>query len=299
MPMQKSFVTSDGATLCYEDEGAGDVLILLHGWSQSAAMFRHQIAALSTQRRIIALDFRGHGRSPDADSGHRIYRFGQDLAELMDHASVESASVLGSSMGNSVLWSYIDLHGTGRINRLIFVDEPASVMRQVDMSDEEAIQAGALFDGTTMLAIAKQIIGPDGHATREGFLDSMIRKAMAPELRAWILRENLRAVPQHLASLFVNHCTIDWRDIFRRIDRPTLVIGGRVSHVDTRSQEWIHSQVSGSKLVIFEESEGGAHFPFLESPETFNPVIVRFLDGHYPPTPALRRSSNSTYVPSA
>lgn len=62
--MKKTFETSDGATLAYTDEGSGKALILLPGWSQSAAMFRHQIVHLSKSRRVIALDFRGHGQSP-------------------------------------------------------------------------------------------------------------------------------------------------------------------------------------------------------------------------------------------
>ncbi|MFH6783247.1 MULTISPECIES: alpha/beta fold hydrolase [Methylobacterium] len=278
--MLRSFVASDGAVLNYIDAGGNgsDVLILLHGWSQSAAMFRHQVETFSRTRRVIALDFRGHGASPKAEGGYRIHRFAVDLAELMDHAAVARASVLGSSMGNSVLWAYIDLYGTARLDRLVFVDEPASVMRQPGMTDEEAVEAGALFDAATMTTIAAQIMGPEGAATREAFLDGMITKGIPRALRAFMLAENLRADPHDVASLFVNHCAIDWRDIFHRIDRPTLVIGGRVSHVNPRSQEWIHAQVAGSELVIVEEAEGGAHFPFLEAPEAFNSVLARFLD---------------------
>ncbi|MFD0386637.1 alpha/beta fold hydrolase [Tistrella bauzanensis] len=60
--MNKTLLTSDGARISYVDDGAGEVLILLHGWSQSAAMFRHQIAEFSRTRRVIAPDFRGMAR---------------------------------------------------------------------------------------------------------------------------------------------------------------------------------------------------------------------------------------------
>lgn len=275
--MNKTFKTTDGTTLSYTDEGSGNVLILLHGWSQSAAMFRHQIEHFSKNRRVIAMDFRGHGASPDAGQGYRIYRLAADVAELMDRENIKQADMLGWSMGTSVLWAYIDLFGTGRLNRLIFVDEPASVMRQPGMSDQEVINAGALFDGATMLSIAAEIIGSNGHAARGAFLDSMVTKNIPQDLKAWLLAENLRVAPKDVAALFVNHCTIDWSEIFARIDQPTLIIGGRVSHVDPRSQEWIHAQMKNSELVIFEEHEGGAHFPFLEAPDTFNKVLERFI----------------------
>ena len=74
--MQKNFTTSDGAVLTYTDEGQGPALVMLPGWSQSAAMFRHQIEHFSSTHRVLAVDFRGHGKSPDAARGFRIFRFG-------------------------------------------------------------------------------------------------------------------------------------------------------------------------------------------------------------------------------
>ncbi|MGR9079909.1 alpha/beta fold hydrolase [Rhizobium leguminosarum] len=275
--MKKTFETSDGATLAYTDEGSGEVLILLPGWSQSAAMFRHQIAHFARNRRVVALDFRGHGQSPHATHGYRIYRFAGDVQELMRHEQIERADIVGWSMGASVVWAMIDMFGTRHFNRLVFVDEPASVMRQAGMSEQDAVNAGALFDSTTMLAIAEQIIGADGHATRGAFLDSMVTKQIPADLKEWLLAENLRVDPGQVASLFVNHCTIDWSDIFTRIDRPTLIVGGRVSHVDARSQEWIHGRIAGSTLIIFEDNQGGAHFPFLEAPDRFNELLSSFL----------------------
>jgi pimeloyl-ACP methyl ester carboxylesterase len=128
-----------------------------------------------------------------------------------------------------------------------------------------------------MATIAAQIGGADGHAARGAFLDGMITKGIGADLKAFLLAENLRVDPARIAALFVDHCTIDWSEIFARVDRPVLVIGGRVSHVNPRSQEWIHAQLPDSRLVIFEEAEGGAHFPFIESPATFNAVLGDFL----------------------
>lgn len=277
--MMKSFDTSDGARLNYTDTGNGPVLVLLPGWSQSAAMFHHQISHFSQTHRVIAIDFRGQGSSPDVAYGHRIYRYAMDVHELLAAAGVTRASILGWSMGASVLWALIDLFGTANIDRLIFLDEPASVARQPGMDDEAAANAGALFDMATMASIAEQIAGADGHAVRGAFLDGMITKGIPSDLKAFLLKENLRAAGKEIAAIFVNHCSIDWSDVFAKVDRPTLIIGGRVSHVGFRSQEWIHAQVKGSVLRVFEESEGGAHFPFIESPATFNATLEQFLSG--------------------
>jgi pimeloyl-ACP methyl ester carboxylesterase len=53
---QKSVTISGDITLRYQEAGEGKPLVMLHGWSQSAAEFKHQIAALAGSRRVIALD---------------------------------------------------------------------------------------------------------------------------------------------------------------------------------------------------------------------------------------------------
>ena len=68
------------------------------------------------------------------------------------------------------------------------------------------------------------------------------------------------------------------RDTLARIDRPTLVTGGTVSHVLPRSQRFIQSRIAGARYREFSEAEGGAHFPFLEAPEVFSDVIRDFLN---------------------
>ena len=112
---------------------------------------------------------------------------------------------------------------------------------------------------------------------------TMVTKHIAPDLRAWLVEQNLLMHGPDAASLIVNHCSIDWRDVLGRVDVPTLVVGGRASHVSVRSQEWIHSRVKGSELVVFGEQEGGSHFPFIENPPAFNAVLRRFLDRHAAP----------------
>ena len=60
---QKSFTIKDGANLNYLESGSGEPLVMIHGWSQTAAMFSSQIAAFSSHYRVIAVDMRGHGDS--------------------------------------------------------------------------------------------------------------------------------------------------------------------------------------------------------------------------------------------
>jgi pimeloyl-ACP methyl ester carboxylesterase len=65
-------VSSDGVTVDYLDAGLGDpALILLPGWCGSRAAFDPVLGRLSAERRVLALDWRGHGASgpPPGDFG--------------------------------------------------------------------------------------------------------------------------------------------------------------------------------------------------------------------------------------
>ncbi|GAA0241136.1 hypothetical protein [Cryptosporangium japonicum] len=70
-------------------------------------------------------------------------------------------------MGASVLWSYIDNHGTGRLRRLVVVDQPAAVAAVPWLAVGERTESGAIFDVGGLLELAANLHGPDGPAVRE------------------------------------------------------------------------------------------------------------------------------------
>nr|WP_238590258.1 alpha/beta hydrolase [Pseudonocardia sp. AL041005-10] len=146
---------------------------MLHGWGQTQAMFAHQLTGLGARRRVVTYDQRGHGVSDKPHHGYRIARLAQDLVELLDHLGLDRADLLGWSMGASVLWSHIDTHGTGRIGRLVLVDQPAAVAAVPWMPAQEQAGSGAIFDVGGLLDLAGSLAGPDGDTVREAFVRSM------------------------------------------------------------------------------------------------------------------------------
>lgn len=269
--------TSDGVRIPYRMQGNGPALVMIHGWSQSGAMFEHQLDALSDSYTVIVPDVRGHGEAPEPKGGLRMARLGQDLAELLAHLNLDRASLLGWSMGASIIWAYVDVAGTAMVDRFVFVDQPSMLTRLPGMSDEECASAGAIFTIAQAHELYAALRGADGEATRAGFVAGMVTSGISPALYDWILAENARTPLGVAAELLLSHCANDWRDVLERIDRPSLVIGGTVSHVPTASQRYIHSRIAGSRYHEIGQDEGGAHFPFLEDPAAFNALIRDFL----------------------
>ena len=70
--------------LHYMECGTGAPLILLHGNGEDGSYFVHQIEYFSKNRRVIAVDTRGHGQSPRGDAPFTIRQFAEDLRAFMD-----------------------------------------------------------------------------------------------------------------------------------------------------------------------------------------------------------------------
>jgi pimeloyl-ACP methyl ester carboxylesterase len=275
-----TFTTNDGVTLTYSDTGGSGVpLVMVHGWGQTQAMFRNQLSGLASSRRVITYDQRGHGVSEKPHYGYRIARLATDFAQLLDHLDVAEADVLGWSMGVSVLWSYMDMHGTGRVRRFVAVDQPAAVAAVPWMTAAEQAESGALFGVEGLLELGGSIFGPGGEKVTEGFVRGMFSGEPAAEVWDFVAEE-VKSTPAYAGvPLLFDHCAQDWRDMLPRVDVPTLVIACDGSHVHPDSQRYIAAKIPGAQLHVFGSDVANSHFPFLENPPAFNAVVDEFLSG--------------------
>jgi pimeloyl-ACP methyl ester carboxylesterase len=90
------------------DEGTGTPVLLLHGFPDSASLWRNQIPALvDAGFRTIAPDLRGFGESgrPPEKEAYQILHVLSDLAGVLDALGIERAHVVGHDWGAAVAWS--------------------------------------------------------------------------------------------------------------------------------------------------------------------------------------------------
>ena len=88
--------------LNYIEQGQGQPLILLHGNGEDSSYFVHQISHFSNKYRIIAIDTRGHGKSPRGDKPFTIKQFAEDLYDFMNEKGIAKAILLGFSDGGNI-----------------------------------------------------------------------------------------------------------------------------------------------------------------------------------------------------
>ncbi|HEX2525370.1 MAG TPA: alpha/beta hydrolase [Geminicoccus sp.] len=278
MPIRR-FVLPSGVTLSAIDEGQGRPLVMIPGWSQTAATFKHNIPFLAQHRRVLALDMRGHGESDKPMGGYRVARLAADLAEVLDQLDLQDGvDLLGHSMGSSVIWSYLDLFGPARLRRLVIVDQAPMATALPGWSEEDRQRYAAFLpDPNATAALCARVRDATDPASLREILHGMFTPAFPAADLDWIVQENLKFPRGFAADLLFDHCLNDWRDIIEQIRLPTLVIGGRASFFHWSSQEWIASRNPNARAVIFSEAEGGAHFMFYENPERFNQELSSFL----------------------
>lgn len=94
--------TPDGGQLHAIEVGNGPPIVLIHGVTLRAEIWRHQ-AELADEARVIAIDMRGHGESRAGRNGSSISANSADLDLLLNALDLERAVVAGHSMGGMVL----------------------------------------------------------------------------------------------------------------------------------------------------------------------------------------------------
>lgn len=102
------FAARRGSVLIrYDVEGAGDPLVLLHGFAESSGFWRefgYCQDCLAQGRHVILIDLRGHGDSskPIDPLGYGLVNFAKDVVTVLDDAKVERADLLGYGLGGRV-----------------------------------------------------------------------------------------------------------------------------------------------------------------------------------------------------
>jgi 2-succinyl-6-hydroxy-2,4-cyclohexadiene-1-carboxylate synthase len=254
-----------------ETTGTGPALLLLHGFTGSAATWASFLPQFTSRRRAIVVDLIGHGGSdaPPEPARYRMERCVADLAALLDELAVERADVLGYSMGGRVALHLAAAYPE-RVRSLILessspgIADPAE--RETRAEADDALADAIERDGLAAFAdrwerlplFASQAALPA--ATRE-------------RLHAQRLRNDPRGLANSLRGMGAGQQESLWQRL-ATLDTPTLLLTGALDTkyhaIATQMAESLpHAQV---KIV-----PGAGHAVHLEQPEVFLDAVLQFL----------------------
>lgn len=152
--------THDGTTIEYLDEGAGDPVVLVHGFASNKEtnwVYPGWIKPLTgAGYRVIALDNRGHGASTKYYETERYHipEMTKDVIALLDHLKMEKADFVGYSMGARIS-AYAAAHYPARVRSATLGGMGIHLVQNVSSGDRvaRALEASTRDDVTDQVGL--------------------------------------------------------------------------------------------------------------------------------------------------
>jgi len=148
---EEKFFDSNGVQIHYYDRGSGEPVVLMHGFSGSAAIWDtlgFTDALIEAGYRVIAFDARGHGKSGKPhDPAQYGMEMSDDIGRLLDHMDINKAHIVGYSMGAVFAHSFRATHPDRLLTAVLGGGGPTSeesIQRLKSVVDIDAIARGAL-----------------------------------------------------------------------------------------------------------------------------------------------------------
>jgi non-heme chloroperoxidase len=106
----------------YEDHGAGQPIVLIHGYPLSGRAWDKQVPVLlEAGYRVITYDRRGFGKSSQPASGYGYDNFAADLQILLEELDLRDAMLAGHSMGTGEVTRYLGSYGSVRVAKGVLI----------------------------------------------------------------------------------------------------------------------------------------------------------------------------------
>lgn len=258
--VDSGFAEINGGRIYYEVTGRGHPLVLIHGGQMDRRMWDEQFTHFSKSYRVIRYDVRGFGKSPAATT---VYSDENDLASLLDYLHVQTAYVVGLSLGGRVAIDFALTHA-GRVDAIVAVAPGLSGFPfSPDPTEMDTIRAAEAGDWQKVTDLWLQ----------SGFMaPAMENPKIAPRLHQLALENAHENLDNPVLEAMPNPPAIDR---LSDIKTPTLVIVGSRDVADIQEIcGLLYARIPGAKEVVI---HGSGHIVNMEEPEGFNRAVLEFL----------------------
>lgn len=257
-----------GVAMSYRDLGDGDgvPLVLLHAFPLNARMFEPQMTAFSGERRVVAPDYPGFGRSPRTPAQPDVHYYAEGVRRLLDRLHLERVVLGGVSMGGYVAFECMRVFPE-RISALVLANtrpEPDSEeMRET--RNEMALRVAQEGVGVLVKLQLERLLAP--HTLQND-------EALVENVRTMILENSPDGA---VAALGAMRDRPDSTPLLGEIGVPTLVVGGEEDGISSPEiMGSMAAKIPGAHHVTIPNA---GHLSNLEAPGEFNAVLKDFLKG--------------------
>lgn len=106
--VEHGYADSNGVKIHYASLGEGPLVVMIHGFPDFWYSWRDQMAALSSDFKVVAIDQRGYNRSdkPEGIDAYRMPLLVADVAAVIRHLGEDKAIIVGHDWGGAVAWTF-------------------------------------------------------------------------------------------------------------------------------------------------------------------------------------------------
>jgi pimeloyl-ACP methyl ester carboxylesterase len=252
--------------IAYDSAGEGTAVVFIHAGVADRRMWRHQLSAVPDGFRFVSLDLRGCGQSDLPDEPFSNH---EDVLAVMDHLGIETAVVVGCSMGGGTAID-VGLTAPPRVRGLVLIGAGAP---GADIEDYEPPQWPEIlesyekgdFDRVVELDAEVWVVG---YGRDKGSVDPSVIAELIEMDRALIANEEQR-------DGLVVALDPPRAERMGEIAIPALIMVGEHDLPDMRqSADHLAATLGDGPAVVIPDA---AHLPSLEQPRAFNEALFAFL----------------------
>ncbi|MBS1862224.1 MAG: alpha/beta fold hydrolase [Actinobacteria bacterium] len=249
--------------------GEGEDVLLVSGLGDDHAVWGEAFDLLAASHRVVSFDNRGIGRSPLGPEDFTLAEMARDALDVIDAMGVETAHVVGSSMGGAISQELV-LMEPERVRTLALVGTWGRYDEHLARLLRHHAELPRLIEDPRHLQEAICLWVYSGAAHMDGTVEALIEAALADEGPGQTEEAFART-----AEVAIGH---DPGERLRAIDVPTLVAVGEEDRiVPLRLSRGLVDLISGSRLEVLPER---GHQPFQEDAAGFVEMLRRFWDEH-------------------
>ena len=239
--------------LYVENSGVGNIpVIFLHSFGGSTSHWDNQVEHLSESRKVIAFDFRGHGKSSaPSDNRYTPESLAADIEAVVDSLNIEHFILVGHSMGGAAAIAYAGAHPE-RVSGLVLAGTP----------------------GKTPSEQAKPIIQSLESEAYQKVMDDYMNRLLIdakPEVNASVMKDFKSISKEASISIIKSIFEFDPLPSLKRYNGPKLIISTPGEAKQPTSLQNLAKEIPARTI------EGTSHWTQLDKPDEFNRVLDDFL----------------------
>jgi len=284
--IETKFIEIHGMRQAVVDEGDGDeVLLLIHGMAGSAQTWRAVLPQLAKKYRVIAPDLLGHGQSSKPRTDYSLGAFAVGLRDLLDELGVESATVVGQSLGGGVAMQFLYQH-PDYCRRLVLISS-GGLGPDVGLILRLLAAPGAEF---VMPVIAPSPVLRAGNAVKSWLSSAGLRSPRGAEM--WSAYSSFGDGETRQAFLRTLRSVVDYRGqavsalnrLNLREGLPILAIWGEQDNIIP--VDHAYAALEARPDCRLEVLPGVGHFAQVEAPDKVIDLLEEFISTTEPANPA-------------